>query len=496
MYKKGKKAFYYISKIPLLDNKGQIKGLLGIGRDITEIKIAQQQIVLSQANLAAVLESTKNLIWSIDTNFKIITANNHFRDFFRRYYRKEISVGDNILRKLPEPDHSKWKSLYEKAIKGEQFSKEEYYQKDDINTFYEDTIYPILDNQQHITGITVISTNITERKITEDAIRESEEIFRQLAENTTDVFILSSKMSILYANPAFERVYGRSAEELIATPSLLENAVYHPDKKEYLRYIKKELSGKKPGKGFQYRIQQPNGDIKNVWTRIFPVKNNQGRVYRYVYVISDMTELKELEAAIITTKNQQKAILDNIPFLAWLKDNNGKYIIVNEPFARLYNKDISDIIGKSDYDICAHELAEEYERNDEEVKKSGKKQLLEQMEEFPKGHFWSETFKTPIYNEKGEVIGITGISRDISERKSMEKTLREREEHFRALLQNSSDAISILDKEGNIIFESSYRNKILDFNRDELLNKPIFDIVHPDDLESFRKTFCRSAGQS
>ncbi len=485
----GKQLFFYSSKVPLTGFKGGITGLLGIGRDITAIKMAQHQISISQSNLTAVLESTRNLIWSVDTNFNIVTANRRFREFFRHHYKKDLNAGDNILKALPEPDRSAWREVYKKAIGGEQFTREASYIRDEINTFYEDTLYPILDCDHHITGITVISANITERKITEDAIRESEEIFRQLAENTTDVFVLSARSSVLYANPAFERVYGRGVDELIANSSLLVDAVYPPDKMEYLKQIKKVLTGKKLGKGIQYRIQQPNGEIKNVWTRIFPVLNQLGKVYRYVYVTSDMTELRELESTIINTRNQQKAILDNIPYLAWLKDNDGRYIIVNEPFARLYSKDVSEIIGKTDYDLCAAELAEDYERNDEEVKKSGKRQLLEQVEEFSHGHVWSETFKTPIYDEQGNVIGITGISRDISERKVMEETLREREEHFRALLQNSSDAISILDKEGTIIFESSYHNKILDFEREELLNKPIFRIVHPDDTESFRKTF-------
>jgi PAS domain S-box-containing protein len=478
----------YPAKIKELEHRNAV-----LKNDLEEIhsqlRQAREKISISYANLNALLESTKNLIWSTDAGLRIITANNPFRSFFRTHYNKEIQVGDHILKMLPDSEQPKWRNYYRKALQGEQFTAEERYTRDDLHIFYENTFYPILDEQHRITGITVISVNITERKITQDAIRESEEIFRQLAENTNDVFILSTQSSILYANPAFERIYGRGVEDLIADPSLLEEAIYPPDKKEYLRHVKKELALKKPGKGIQYRIQQPDGELKNVWTRIFPVVDNQGQVYRYVYVISDMTELKELESAIVTTKNQQKAILDNIPYLAWLKDNEGKYIIVNEPFARLYNKDVADIIGKSDHDLCSPEVAEEYESNDNEVKKSGKRQLLEQVEDFPQGQYWSETFKTPIYNEEGEVIGITGISRDISERKSMEETLREREEHFRALLQNSSDAISILDKDGAIRFESSYHNKILDFERDELLNKPIFEIVHPDDLESFRDTF-------
>src|SRR5512147_1652373 len=69
---------------------------------------------------------------------------------------------------------------------------------------------------------------------------------------------------------------------------------------------------------------------------------------------------------------------------------------------------------------------------------------------------------------------------------------REREEQFIALLQNSSDAITILDRKGNIIFESSEKNKILEFSQEELLQKPIFDTVHPDDVDLIRQTLRES----
>ena len=89
----------------------------------------------------------------------------------------------------------------------------------------------------------------------------------------------------------------------------------------------------------------------------------------------------------------------------------------------------------------------------------------------------------------GNVIGIAGISRDITGHTIMEKTLQEQEKNFRALLQSSSDAISIISADGMIIFESSPRNKISDFDSAELIHKPIFETVHPDDVDSFRLTF-------
>lgn len=185
----------------------------------------------------------------------------------------------------------------------------------------------------------------------------------------------------------------------------------------------------------------------------------------------------------------ERIILDNIPFLVWHKDNEGKYILVNEAFAQAYHLRPQDIIGKTDFDLCSYDKALEFQRNDEEVKRLGKRQFVEQIEELSKGPTLFETYKTPIRDSEGNIIGISGISRDVSESTWMEKTLSDREEQFSALLQNSSDAISIIDKNGKITFESSEKNKILDFSKEELLMKPIFDTVHPDDVAIIKMTF-------
>ncbi len=188
-------------------------------------------------------------------------------------------------------------------------------------------------------------------------------------------------------------------------------------------------------------------------------------------------------------KDIERIILDNIPFLAWHKDIEGKYIIVNKAFAQAYHLSPEEIIGKTDFDLCSYDKALEFKRNDEEIIRLGKTQFVEQLEELSKGPTLFETYKTPIRDEEGNIIGISGISRDISQSSWMEKTLRDREEQFSALLQNSSDAISIIDRNGKITFESSEKNKILDFSKDELLKKPIFDTVHPDDVASIKMTF-------
>ena len=188
-------------------------------------------------------------------------------------------------------------------------------------------------------------------------------------------------------------------------------------------------------------------------------------------------------------KDLRQAILDNIPYLAWLKNDEGKYLAVNQAFADLYNSQPEQIIGKTDFDLCSRERALEFHRNDEEVKRTRRRHFVEQIEDRVSGTTHFETYKTPVFDEKGTVIGIAGISREISDNAWLEKSLHEREEQFRALLQSSSDAISIIDRQGKIIFESSEKNKISDFDLEELINKPFFDIVHPDDIGQVSSVF-------
>jgi PAS domain S-box-containing protein len=200
---------------------------------------------------------------------------------------------------------------------------------------------------------------------------------------------------------------------------------------------------------------------------------------------SDFDEQAEEEVPLINSRFQQKAILDNIPYLAWLKDNKGKYLLVNEAFAKFFQNKPMQIIGKTDRDLFIDEIATKHERYDRAVKKAGKRRMIEDNWKTADGNSWFETFTAPIVADDGSLIGITGIARDISDRKIMEETIIKNEEHFRALLQYSSDAITILDSEGFVVFESSLRNRISDFTIDELVGKPYQDIIHPDDIWIF-----------
>jgi PAS domain S-box-containing protein len=119
------------------------------------------------------------------------------------------------------------------------------------------------------------------------------------------------------------------------------------------------------------------------------------------------------------------AIIENQPGLLWLKDRDGKFLTVNSQFSNSCGLDTPEsLIGKTDFDIWPHDLAVGYIADDAKVMETGKPCMVEEHIS-DKGEIrWFETFKTPIFNKQGIIIGTTGYSRDITERKRIEEELQ------------------------------------------------------------------------
>jgi PAS domain S-box-containing protein len=141
----------------------------------------------------------------------------------------------------------------------------------------------------------------------------------------------------------------------------------------------------------------------------------------------EISERKLIERKLQKTLIRRNAILDNIPDMAWLKDKDGNFLAVNGPFAAACGISGEELLGKTDFDFWPQELAQRYKDDDEQVMKTRKRKSIEETLVHTQGRdVWIETIKSPIYDENGEVMGTTGIARNITERKQMAEDLRRR----------------------------------------------------------------------
>jgi PAS domain S-box-containing protein len=471
---------------PIFNETFKIIGVSGIFHDITDIQNAHSILLKSKSHLNALINNIPYLVWLKDNKGNYIIANQSFLDFWKINSEDIIGKNDKELIKINK-DLSVICDDRAASLIGKHNSIEKIITVNGYTQWFEIHTAPIFDEMRMVIGTTGMARDISERKRIENILLESEEKFRQFSENTSDSFILRSITETLYVNPAFENIYGRPIYEAFNfryTP--LE--WIHPEDRDCIALVYKTDKFKSTGAfNNEYRIIRPDNSITWVWERSFPIYDEKGKIIRVISVATDFTKQKMLEQDLYKIQTQQQAILDNIPHLAWLKDKQGKYISVNEAFTKFYNLDIDDVIQKTDFDICPPELAELYSFNDEKVINERKQQLFEDVTDTPEGEIYSETIKTPIFNQDNELIGLTGISRDITQHKRLEQQLRRNDERLRALLKNSSDALTVIDKHGLIIFESSHMSYITGFPVDELKNKPFIQLISSTSQYAFLK---------
>lgn len=199
------------------------------------------------------------------------------------------------------------------------------------------------------------------------------------------------------------------------------------------------------------------GNEKEVWGNLLLSEYNKDRhwdndekdflntISQQIYIAINQAELY---SNMLQQNEREKAILANLPFLVWLKDQESRFLAVNELFAEMCGTNADNLIGKNDYDFWSKELADDYVKEDREVMQKKKTKSVEELIQGPNGLRWHETYKTPFYNDKGEVVGTTGFSRDITEKKeAQEKIIRaaQRETLLRKITEKIRSSLNIED---------------------------------------------------
>lgn len=167
----------------------------------------------------------------------------------------------------------------------------------------------------------------------------------------------------------------------------------------------------------------------------------------------------KLYNTIEQNNNNQNAILNNMPFMAWLKDENSRLLAVNTEYAKMCNTTLDNVIGKTDFDYFPQDQAESYVKEDKIVMQIKQPISSSEVITGPEGERWHETYKSPIFDSQGNAVGTVGIARDITDKIERERELlrrqkkiikaNERENLLRKILQTMRSSLDI-----NIIKQS------------------------------------------
>ncbi len=206
-------------------------------------------------------------------------------------------------------------------------------------------------------------------------------------------------------NTTMEKMFGYESSEIVGKNIDFLIPGYQDNSNSEKMGIKKD------GSKFWVEINISDVSLDNDFSKIISIR--------------DISSRKMLEKTVNDSKKQFLAILENLPFMAWLKDTEGRFIAVNKQFSENCKTAIEDILGKTDLDLFPEKLAEAYHKDDLYIIKTKKQKAVEEQITTPEGVKWFETFKVPISGMNGEIIGTTGYAIDVTERRKFSKSQNE-----------------------------------------------------------------------
>ena len=191
---------------------------------------------------------------------------------------------------------------------------------------------------------------------------------------------------------------------------------------------------------------------------------------------------KWAEAKLQREGYEKDILLSNAPAMIYWLDKEGRFIIVNECFANLFNKSPEDIKGKYLYDLYPENISDRiYDDNMEIIESKTPKYNIEEFLETPKGMIWVRTDKVPYKDINGEVMGIIGVLSDITHQKQINEDIRKSEEKFRGITERSFDIIITVDQEEICTYVSPSVERVLGYKPEEIIGKH-FQVLFPENM--------------
>lgn len=444
-------------------------------------------------NLGKILESSWSMIFFVDVEtFKLVYANNMTLENLGYSLEEIKSLTPYDIDVNLEPVNLK--NRLQALISGEKDALvfETIYKRKDETTFNCEVKLQ-LNNYEERQIFTAIFQDITERKISEELLKTAHEVIEKQVDELTEktsllyglldsipdlIFFKDNDCVYLGCNRAFEEFAGHSRNEIVGKTNY---ELFPKEDADYFQnYDLLTLQTSQPTINERW-IEYEDGRKILIETVKAPLYNSKGELLGLLGVSRDITDRKLLEISLLESKNQLQAILDNLPFMAWLKNKEGNFIAVNKPFSQAFNLAVKELLGKDDFDICPQELAEKYRNDDIKIMATKETMSCEEIIKVNDEERLFETFKTPIFDKNGNVIGTTGLARDITESKELHNSLIESKKQLEAILNNMPYMAWLKDEDSKYIAVNEAFAQSIGLSSGDVIGKTDFDI-HPKEL--------------
>ena len=297
--KDGASVHVFATVSPIRDSLGKVDAVAVILRNISERKWAKEKIHEKESLFRIMADGCPALMWVTDAEGRCEFINRAYREFFNTTFEQVEGLKWQTL--LHPDDAPGYLEACSRSVRDQAPLRSETRARNANGEWRWLATYaePRFSPDREFLGQVGLSLDITEPKHVEQALRSSEEKFRQLAENIREVFWIMppEEDEIPYVSPAFEQVWGRSRESLYKNPYSWVESIHPDDRARARLLLTRQVQGEPVVR--EYRIRTPEGLEKWIRDRAFPVRDQSGKVIRVVGIAEEITEQKRYETELI-----------------------------------------------------------------------------------------------------------------------------------------------------------------------------------------------------
>jgi len=463
-----KKHYLNTVQTPLATEDGEVTSIMGIVRDITEYKEAEAALWKIKERYRAVVKDQTELICRFEPDGTFSFVNEAFSRFFNKHSGQLI--GNNVKSLMTNEERIKFNNITSSLTMDNPvvtLENSSTLPKGDIR-WLQWTIRAMFDEYGELNLFQAVGWDITDRKRTEQELKKSEERLN-LAVQSANIGLWDQDFNTGFVtrNRQWAEMLGYTLEEINSDINVFFDLLHPDDKAAVNETIHKHETGKLKSFNIEHRMKTKEGKWKWILNYGKVVKrDSKGKPLRAIGVHIDINERKQVEETLRNAEIEKKIILDSLVEHVIHEDKNMKIIWANQAACKSAGLTREELIGRHCYKIWA-------KRSDPcpdcPVVKSIKTHKPEEIEKStPDGRLWFIR-GNPVINDQGEVTSGIELTLDITERKKTENALRESEERYRAVVENSHNGVLIVGEDFKFMYVNNTLCRILGYEREEII---------------------------
>jgi len=341
------------------------------------------------------------------------------------------------------------------------------------------------DRRGNQIGVRGVVRDITDQKTAEQALKESEERYRQLVELSPQAIVVHTEDKFTYLNPAATKLWGASSPDELIGRSIYD--FVDPQSRQKVRdRVDQMLREQMPYSQVEQRCVRLDGAFVDVEVTGIPFTSGGKSSVQAVF--RDVTEQKRAREALKETEKRLRTVIGSASLVLFATDKNGVFTLSEGEGLNSLSLKPGELVGKSVFEVYAEQPTVL-----ENIRRALAGETFTTRTEFFDLVF--EVRYSPLTDERNNVLGVIGVAIDVTEHCRAENVIRESEERYRELFENANDIIYTHDLNGNFTSLNRSGELLTGYSREEAATMNVADVIAPEYLKLAREMIAHKASE-